>query len=92
MTPDLINGSFELFGGICNWLNVRRYLQSRRVEGIFWPSAIFYASWGCWNLIYYPSLHQPFSFAAGIFLTSGSLTWLAFVIYDKCKYCLRQPT
>lgn len=90
MMPDLVNGTFELIGGLCSWLNVQRYWKARRVEGIFWPTSIFYASWGCWNLFYYPALHQPWSFTGGIFLTSGTLTWLALVIYDKRKYHLRQ--
>jgi len=90
MTPDQINGAFEFVGGICNWLNVRRYLQHRKVQGIFWPTSIFYATWGIWNLFYYPALHQPLSFVGGLFLTSATLTWLALVIGDLCKYHLRQ--
>jgi hypothetical protein len=91
MTPDTINGSFELIGGVCSWLNVYKYLKSRKVVGIFWPTAIFYVVWGIWNLFYYPALGQPFSFVGGIFLTSATLTWLVMVIYDSCKYHLRQP-
>jgi len=83
MTPDLINGAFEVVGGICSWLNVSRYVKERSVSGIFWPSAIFYSSWGIWNLFYYPALHQPFSFMGGLFLTSGTLVWLAMVVRDK---------
>ena len=90
MTPDVINGAFELVGGLCSWLNVYKYIKDRKVEGIFWPTSIFYAVWGCWNLFYYPALHQPCSFIGGIFLTSGNLMWLMFVIYDKCKYQLEQ--
>lgn len=89
-TPDLINGSFEFIGGACNWLNVTRYFKDRRVTGIFWPSSIFYALWGIWNLFYYPTLHQPISFMGGVFLTSGTVTWLLLVIHDLYKYRTRQ--
>lgn len=92
MSVDLVNGTFELVGGLCSWFNVRRYAKDRRVAGIFWPTSIFYAGWGVWNLFYYPALHQPLSFVGGVFLTSGTLAWLAMVLYDKCKYRLRQTT
>lgn len=86
MTPDLINGAFEAVGGICSWLTVSRYLKERKVSGIFWPAAFYYSTWGIWNLFYYPALHQPISFVCGVFLSSGTVTWLLLVIRDKYKY------
>jgi hypothetical protein len=86
MTPhsvDIANGIFETFGAICSWLNVYSYYKQRKVAGIFWPSTIFYSVWGLWNLFYYPSLDQWFSFAGGIILTSGNLVWVLWVMKDK---------
>jgi hypothetical protein len=80
---DFANGSFEIIGAICNWLNVATYLKDRVVRGVYWPTSFFYIGWGLWNLLYYPSLDQWFSFVGGCFLTAGNITWIALVVYDK---------
>jgi hypothetical protein len=85
MTPDHINGTFEVVGGLCSWANVHRYMKEREVKGVYWPTTFFYISWGLWNLFYYPSLNQPWSFWGGCFLTAGSIAWLCLVIKDKIK-------
>ena len=82
---DLVNGCFEIVGAIAAWLNVLVYLRHRALQGVFWPSTLFYTSWGCWNLIYYSALSQPISFYAGIALTSGSGLWVLLVAYDKWR-------
>lgn len=83
MTPDQINGAFEVFGGFTSWANVLLYLRDRKVAGVYWPATFFYVTWGVWNLFYYPSLDQIWSFWGGLFLTLGSTTWLALVVKDK---------
>ena len=83
MTPDVINGLFEFVGGLCSWANVYKYMQDRKVAGVYWPSTVFYISWGLWNLYFYPALNQPWSFWGGVFLTLGSIAWLVLVLKDK---------
>ena len=83
--PDLINGIFESIGAIMTW---RNYIQLRRdmnFSGVYWPCTAFFSTWGIWNLIYYPSLNQWFSFVGGIVLVSGNLMWvaLAYKLYKK---------
>lgn len=85
MNLDIINGSFEGIGAICSWANVYKYTQERIVRGIYWPSVIFYAVWGAFNLIYYPSLNQPFSFWGGLVLLLGNLAWILLVSVDKIR-------
>ncbi len=68
MTNDLINGSFEFIGAAMYVLTIRRLLRDKKYRGVSpWPVA-FFSSWGAWNLIYYPSLGQWFSFAGGVAL------------------------
>lgn len=83
MKMDFINGSFELIGGILCCLNVRRLLRDKQVKGVYWPAQAFFASWGFWNLAYYPSLHQWVSFAGGLLLVISNTTWVILAIYYR---------
>jgi hypothetical protein len=78
--PDLINGTFELVGGILCWLNVQRLRKDRRVQGVDWRVSAFFSAWGLWNLFFYPSLHQWASFAGGILLVLANTTWVALAL------------
>ena len=66
--PDLINGSFEAFGGIAMLGNVFKLLKDKQARGVHYGATAFFTTWGIWNLYYYPSLHQIFSFAGGLLL------------------------
>lgn len=77
MEKDLINAAFELVGAVIVWLNVLKLYRDREIKGIYWPTFAFFASWGLWNLFYYPSLEQWFSFFAGVVLTAGNIAWIA---------------
>lgn len=78
--PDLINGAFELTGGVVCWLNVRRLLRDRRVQGVDWRVSAFFSAWGFWNLFYYPSLSQWASFAGGVTLVVANTTWVVLAL------------
>ena len=79
--PDMINGGFEFAGALLTWMNVRRIHQDQGYAGIFAPAIILFTSWGLWNLYYYPSLGQWWSFAGGIVLASANVAWLALMLY-----------
>lgn len=83
---DIINGSFEIVGAFLCWLNVRKLLIDKRVEGVYWPVQAFFASWGLWNLYYYPSLGQWASFWGGLMLFIGNTAWVFMAIYYKHWY------
>lgn len=83
---DLINGSFELGGGILCWLNVKRLLKDRRVEGVDWRVSAFFSAWGFWNLFYYPSLHQWASFFGGVALVIANTTWVALALWFRSEF------
>lgn len=82
MTPDLINGLFELGGTFVVCLSIRRALKDGAIKGLsFWHVA-FFTGWGLWNCFYYPHLDQTFSFLAGVALTVVNavyfVLWLRF--------------
>jgi hypothetical protein len=81
-TADVINGSFESIGAVCAWLNLRAYLKTREVKGVYWPVTLFFSVWGWWNLLYYPSLHQWGSFIGGGCLAAGNTAWVVMVALD----------
>jgi hypothetical protein len=81
--PDLVNGLFEVFGGIAIWLNVKAILKDREVKGINWLTTVFFTTWGFWNLYYYPSLDQWASFWGGLVIVSGNSAWIYLVIKYK---------
>lgn len=78
---DKVNGAFEAFGAYAVWMNVRRLLRDRDVKGITWQYQGVFWLWGVWNVLYYPSLDQMFSFGAGVVLVLGNFVWL--VIWIK---------
>lgn len=83
MTPDLINGLFEVFGGIAIWGHIRRAHKDRKFSGVsLWP-VVFFNTWGVWNLYYYPSLSQWWSFFGGCNIVIANTVWVAQMIYYR---------
>lgn len=80
-TNDLINGIFETFGAVLCWGNVLRLYKDKYVSGISWTVQAFFASWGLWNLYYYPSLGQWASFYGGIGLALGNIVWVVMALH-----------
>jgi hypothetical protein len=82
---DIINSCFEFGGAIVIWINIYKLYKDKEIKGVFWPVWIFYAIWGLWNLHYYPSLNQMFSFYAGICLVIGNIIWVIQAFYYSTK-------
>jgi hypothetical protein len=74
---DLINSvGFELLSCIFLSLNIWSLCKDKVVKGISLASAAFYASWAWWNVYYYLSLSQIFSFSAGILVAILTSWWI----------------
>lgn len=89
MTPlswqDLLNGSYEMFAGALLYLNVRQAFRDKQVRGVHvLPTAVF-ASWGFWNLYYYPHLNQWWSFLGGVVMVFFNSIWLGQLVYYNYK-------
>lgn len=76
MTFDVINGTFEFIGAIMLTINCYRLHKDRVLKGAHWLPVTFFTAWGLWNLVYYPSLDQWFSFAGGCAIVTVNLVWL----------------
>ncbi len=83
MSPDLINGLFELFGGMLILINIRQVLKDRKVHGVHWLPLSFFTAWGFWNLFYYSNLSQFYSLLGGLVMVVLNTVWLALLVYFK---------
>ena len=81
--PDVINGLFELIGGLLTFGNCWKLFKDKEVKGVMWQLTFFFTSWGFWNLFYYGSLGQICSQIGGVIMVTGNLVWICQVIYYK---------
>jgi hypothetical protein len=82
---DFVNGLFEFVGGMFLWLNVRRILIDKEVKGVSYLSVGFFASWGFWNLYFYPSVNAWWSFGAGCNVVVANTVWFILMLYYRRK-------
>jgi len=83
LTPDFGNSLFELIGAFFTWRNAYQLFKDKILRGVYWPTQFFFATWGLWNLFYYPSLEQWLSFYAGAILVIGNLLWCGLALRYK---------
>lgn len=81
MTPDMINGLFELGGGLLICLSIRRLHIDKVVRGVSVLPVTFFAAWGYWNLYFYPHLDQWWSFIGGLMVVGANTIWVLQMLY-----------
>lgn len=82
MAPaDIINGAFEVGGGLAVLGHCRALIRDKKVAGVSKLSNALFFAWGIWNLYFYPSLDQWASFAGGLVIVAGNLVWLALALH-----------
>lgn len=81
---DIANAVFE--GGMI-WFVGRSAWKvtfvDKRIAGIYPSYLVWVVSWGFWNLYYYPSLAQSFSFVAGIGVVTMNIWYLIALLYYR---------
>lgn len=81
MRPDLINGLFELGGGIFIWMHIWKLHLDKKVRGVHWMPVLYMTAWGYWNLYYYPFLKQWASLVGGILVMVANTVWICQILY-----------
>ncbi len=81
--PDITNGTYELLGGFFILAHCWRLWKDKRVRGVSFIAVVFFASWGMWNLYYYPHLGQWWSFSGGVFIVAANSFWIGMMVYYK---------
>lgn len=81
MWQDNINGTYELVGGFFLFLNCLKLYRDKKIRGVSILATAFFASWGFWNLYYYPHLGQWMSFLGGICIVSFNTLWVGMMLW-----------
>jgi len=85
ITPDFINGSFEILGAPFIFLSIIKLYKDKEVRGVSWAGVCFFTLWGFWNLYYFSHLGQYVSFVGGILIVSVNFIWLGQIVYYLYK-------
>ena len=83
--PDLMNGGFELCGGLFILNHCRVLYADKVLKGVSIISTVFFAAWGLWNLYYYPHLDQWASFYGGIVISLANALWIGLMLHYRSK-------
>lgn len=79
-TNDFINGLIEFTGSLFLFWNCYSVWKDKDVKGVSVLSTAFFAIWGGWNIYFYPSLHQWYSFTGGLFIVTANILWISLMI------------
>jgi len=80
ISPDTINGLFQLGGAIVELYDVYLLRRDKRVHGVHYSTVAFFLLWALWSLAYYYLIHQWFSLAGASVLAASSFWWLELLV------------
>jgi hypothetical protein len=86
MTPDKINGLYEGLGALFVLGHCWNLWKSKQPWGVSILGVIFFTSWGVWNLYYYPSLNQWWSFSGGLAIVLCNSLYVGLLIYLRKRF------
>lgn len=78
---DLFNGAFELGGTYFISRSIRKLHRDKIVRGIAWEQVAFWSIWGYWNIAYYWAAQSPFSWWAGLAVTTANTVYVSMLYY-----------
>ena len=80
MLGDVINGLFEFCGALATLSSVRAIIKDKCWAGLSPFNIIFFQAWGVFNIFYYPSLDQWWSFTGGCAIVVGNTIYLICIL------------
>jgi len=81
MWQDNINGLFGLCGGIFVMLHCFRLYKDKKVRGVSFVAAGYFAVWSFWNLYYYPFLEQWASLVGSLLIVAMNVLWIVMMVH-----------
>lgn len=85
MTPDAINGIFELAASVLLAMNVIKLHHDKRLRGVCVAPFVFMVAWGYWNCFFYLTLGAWWSFWGGVLIAMVNTTWVSQMVYYTIK-------
>lgn len=80
MNNDMMNALFELGGAIAILNHCRVLYKDKVVNGISILSTVFFTLWSVWNIYFYPSLGQWWSFVGGMSIGLANCLWVCLLV------------
>ena len=81
VSPDLINSIFEGVAAVSVLISVRQILKDREVKGVAWLGCLFMPVWSFWNVYFYATLAQGWSFLAAVSMSIAETIYVVLLIY-----------
>jgi len=82
---DIMNGTYEFFGGFLILLHCKTLWKDKTTKGVSITAFAFFATWGIWNLYYYPHLGQYVSLIGSCNIMLWNLVWVFFALHYRKK-------
>lgn len=83
LTPDQVNGLFELAGAAFLLNHCRVLYAQKHVAGVSIISTVFFFWWAAWNIFYYPHLNQIWSFYGGLCIGAAHILYVTMLLYYR---------
>jgi cation transport ATPase len=81
LTMDQANACLEMGGAFLRTLDCIKLFQDKRFSGGHLGTALYFLGWGVFNVFFYPSLNQVWSFWAAIVLMVMNGLWFVMALY-----------
>jgi uncharacterized membrane protein len=83
LSPDMINGCFELVSALIAGANIKALLRDKEVQGFNPLTLLPFTLWGYWNLYFYAHLEQWWSWWGSLGMVFVNTTYLLLCYYYK---------
>jgi len=86
MSLDLINGLFEFGGALVILKSCYLCFKEKMVHGVSVLATSWFLAWSIYNLFFYPSLGQNFSFIAACLVVFSQTLYVWLLVYYRWIY------
>lgn len=83
--PDIVNGLYEILGGLFIMLSCRKLYHDKTVKGVSFIHVFYFLTWGYWNLYFYSYVGATFSFYGSIGIAIANTIWAIMILWYRRK-------
>ncbi|XAI95940.1 hypothetical protein [Microcystis phage Mwe-JY26] len=85
MTPDIINAGFQLLAAFLIAMHCRAVWKARDVAGVSIFATFCFALWGVWNVYYFATLGQVWSYYAAYACAAAHAAYMSLLLTFRRK-------